>query len=232
MKIEHTEIYGFQAAIARGMRNPKESWGKSDSKFYPQTTLDEEISWAARLAIADKDITCREFPLLGPKDLHLAQSLVKAGTDHSKFMRQIVIWCDWTLPLYVWSEADTYKVATVRNSCSTMHKLGTRFLLLEDFEDEDMKEGDLLELNLLGQEYRQGKLTNFNLVRKMKKKLPSSYLLKATMTFSYQVARAIYWGRRSHRLPEWNIDETTGIYSICKWISKLPYSQELIIGKE
>lgn len=226
MKIEHTEIYGFRAAF-RGLRNPKESWEKSDSKFYPQITFDEQISWQARLGNANQAIRCFEFPYLGPKDLHLAQSLIKAGDDHGKFTRQIIIWCDWTLPIYVWSEADTYKVATVRNSCSTMHKLGTRFLLLEDFEDEDMKEGDLLELNLLGQDYRQSKLTNFDLVRKMKKKLPSSYLLKATMTFSYQTARHMYFGRRAHRLPEWS-----GPKGICEWLSFLPYGRELIIGLE
>lgn len=217
MKIELTEVYGFTAAL-RGMRNPKESWAKSDTTFALSSG-----SWRLWAGCSLTDLKCLEYPRLGPKDLHLAQSLIKAGTDHSKFLRQIMVWSDWTLPLYVWSEADTYKVATVRNSCSTMHKLGTRFLLPQDFEDDELTENDLIKLNELGEQYREGKLSNFDLVRKMKKKLPSSYLLKATMTLSYQVLRNVYCGRHTHRLPEWS-----GPEGICAWIQSLPYGKELI----
>ncbi len=189
MKIENTTVFGFHMAIARGMRNPKESWAKSDS---------DENS-------------------IGPKDIALAQALIRAGTDHSKFMRQIGIWVDWTLPIYMWSEVDTYRVGVTRNSCSTMHKLGTRMLTEEDFEG-GMSQTILLDLNLLGMEYR--KTGNFECVIKMKRLLPCSFLMKSTMSLNYQVARNMYFGRRNHRLPEWKV--------ICDWIEKLSYGKALI----
>lgn len=224
MKIENTDVYGWAAAIKRAMRNPKESWSKSDSTFDPEAR--DFASWRLRAGCGLTDIQCLEYPLLGPKDLHLAQSLIKAGTDHSKFMRQIIVWSDWTMPIMLWSEIDTYKVGTVRNSCSTMHKLGSRELTRDDFQDGDVDEYTLATLNSLGIRSREDR-SDFSLVREMKKILPGSYLLKATMTFSYQVLRNMWYGRRAHRLTEWS-----GPGGICEWIKSLPYGIELIVCAE
>jgi len=205
------------------MRNPKESWNKTDSAFFPFTN---PSSWATELGINGRNIRCPEYPILGPKDLHLAQSLIKGGTDHSKFIRQIIVWSDWTMPIMLWSEIDTYKVGTVRNSCSTMHKLGSRELTRDDFQDGDVDEYTLATLNALGLKSRENR-SDFSVVREMKKILPGSYLLKATMTFSYAVCRNMYYGRRAHRLTEWS-----GPGGICEWIRSLPYGMELIVCAE
>lgn len=204
MKISNTEVFGFRSAL-RAMRNPFASWAKSDSRFYGDSR-GENIAFAI------------ERPEIGPNDLKLALKLIKAGSEHRKFLRQIIIWADLTLPRYMWQEFDTYKVATVRNSCSTMHKLGHRSLVLSDFQDEAVPEETLTRLNTLGETYRDSKKQGFGTVRTMKQILPESFLQKSTYTMSYETALNMLLQRGSHRLPEWS-----GPSGVCEWLRKLPY---------
>ncbi len=222
MKIENVEVYGFRRSF-HGLRNPKDSWDKSDSKF----TLDN-FYWERN----NRKIAVPENPQIGLEDLKLACKLIKDGTDHRKFMRQIQIWMDITIPRYVWQELDTYKVATVRNSCSTMHKLGHTSLSYKDFQDRDVIPTTLDELNNAGEAYRDKKpfttqkgkiLKGYDIVRYMKKILPESFLQRATYTMSYETAMAMYFARRGHRLPEWNEKNSD---SICSMLISLPYMRE------
>ena len=163
--IENTEVYGFRAAL-RAMRNPMDSWNKSDSNYHVQYTG----PWG-------RNIKVPELPVLGDADLKLAHKLIRGGTPHRKFLRQIIVWVDFTLPRYIWQELDTYKVATVRNSCSTMHKLGHRDLIQEDFA-APIPLSLLNELNQLGEDYRI--IKDYNYVRDMKNILPEGFLQKST----------------------------------------------------
>jgi len=190
MKIENTEVFGFKAAI-HGMRNPMNSWDKSDSKFYRDGTFD-----------------------IGEEDNKLAIKLIKAGRDHRKFLRLIHIQCFITIPRYIWQELDTYKVATVRVSCSTMHKLGSIPLEKTDFQDSTVLLDTLVRLNQLGESYRKEK--DVNILREMKQILPEGFLQAADYDFNYETAFAIYNGRKTHRMSEWSKD------GICKWIESLP----------
>lgn len=215
MKIENTQVFGFEAALC-GMRNPMNSWDKSDSYF------------------CYEGVSAPENPTLGPNDLKLSTSLIKRGTEHRKFLRQIQVWVDLTLPIYVWSEFDTYKVGVTRNSCSTMHKLGSVPLTEEDFQQPV----DVLDkLNNIGQEIRQLKLlskceSNRKRVRelryKMKGILPASFLQKATVTMNYENVINMYFQRRKHELPEWNESNPS---SICSWIKKLPLMDKWLLTK-
>ncbi len=205
MKIEHITVAGFEAAF-RGMRNPMDSWDRSDS-------------------VANSPINAHGF-WIGGKDMELACKLINAGSEHRKFLRQIMIWVDLTLPRYVWTELDTYKVGTVRNSCSTMHKLGSRPLTQQDFE-LPISYPCLQNLNDLGEELRESK-KGFNLKtirRSLKNALPEGYLQKATYMMSYETALSIYFQRRNHRLPEWRADSKG---SICQFIADLPYMWKFI----
>jgi hypothetical protein len=197
MKIEKVEVFGHMAAI-RAMRNPMESWHNSDS------------------------LNCHDF-VMGPKDLRLACSLIKAGGSHRKFLRQIIITWDITIPRMIWQEFDTYKVGVVRNSCSTMHKLGARDLEPCDFEgyEEDLDRPQLDLINRLGSQYREKKSAE-NLHR-LKLRLPESFLQKATCTFNYEVAMRMYSDRKDHRMPEWS-----GPGGICDHITQLPYMRTFI----
>jgi len=212
MKIEKIEVFGFKAAL-RGMRNPMDSWDKSDSEFHYIKHLHYAV----------------ESPVIGPKDMALALKLIKGGSEHRKFLRQIQVWWDITAPRYVWQELDTYKVATVRNSCSTMHKLGTRDLTQEDFElpiGTDL----LCLLNQMGREFRAAKVVKdteqMNLIRReYKNVLPEGFLQKATYSFNYETAMTMYRQRKNHRLPEWNAGKPG---SICAMIRSLPYMDEFL----
>lgn len=202
-------------AIVRGTRNPMNSWDKSDSVH----AFDEGIM--------------DEIFVIGDNDLDLMERLVKAGTDHRKFMRMIVVYADITAPLYWWKEADTYKVGTVRNSCSTMHKITEKEFTLNDFSCEHLFTSDISEkgtplglmkniidmLNIYRTEYLNSKDKSdwWQLIQL----LPSSYNQRATVMFNYEVLSNIYHSRKNHKLDCW-ID-------FCKWIETLPYS-ELIIG--
>lgn len=244
IKIENTEVMGWEAAI-RGMRNPMNSWEKSDSGYCDM--------------IRDKfgDVIKAENYRLGPNDFDLMKRLAKAGTDHRKFMRMITVYLDITAPLYWWKEFDTYKVGTVANSCSTMHKIAAKEFTPGDFSYEHLDDiwGYEPEVRDMAPtiefETRTETINNYvlgpddilNLTIKMlnrcrdlyvqtKEKtywwqmiqlLPSSYNQRRTVMLNYEVLANIYKSRKGHKLDEWN--------SFCDWIEKLPYS-ELITGKE
>jgi len=250
LKIENTKVVGWEAAI-RGMRNPMNSWEKSDSHS------------CGTCGDCDNCIDYEECPygydylktIVGPNDLDLMTKLRNAGTDHRKFMRMITVYLDITAPLYWWKEFDTYKVGTVANSCSTMHKIHAKEFTLEDFSCEHLTEfvlgqklnGWTLEDNdliALRNDPDWGysstgilrdiviKALNFNrekyLATKDKKYwwqmiqlLPSSYNQKRTIMLNYEVLANIYRSRRNHKLDEWR--------TFCDWIEGLPYS-ELITG--
>lgn len=206
IKIENIEVFGWEAAI-RGMRNPMNSWDKSDSFEFPPD--EDGILW------------------IGSNDLKLMQSLIRAGTDHSKFMRMINVTMDITAPLYWWKEFDTYKVGTVANSCSTMHKIHSKEFTLEDFSHEHLFTDDealsflnhlISGLNFYRNKYIETKDKQY--WWQMIQLLPSSYNQKRTVQLNYQVLRNIYFSRKNHKLDEWR--------DFCKMIEELPYSQELI----
>jgi len=223
MKIENTEVYGFRAAF-RAMRNPMDSWDKSDSEFDTRVAA----------------IVTPEGPCIGPNDRDLACKLIAGGSEHRKFMRQIVVWVDMTLPRYVWTEMDTYKVSTVRNSCSTMHKLGRRALSIDDFEGGVVHLSTLEQLNRAGCALRRKDpfkptamkssavvLRGYDIVRYMKAILPESFLQKSTMTFNYETLLSMYLQRYNHRLPQWRDGKAE---SICSWIRELPYMPQFIVA--
>lgn len=244
LKIENTEVIGWEAAI-RGMRNPKNSWGKSDSGICFDTI-------ACHTCRADRNhcksrMENKEF-VVGYDDMNLMTRLRNAGTDHRKFMRMIAVYLDITAPLYWWKEFDTYKVGTVANSCSTMHKIAAKEFTLDDFSHEHLLSmanndaGDALFLNdanniridgddLLGLTVN---VLNYYRGRYIKTKdkrywwqliqlLPSSYNQRRTIMLNYEVLANIYKSRRNHKLDEW--------HTFCDWIEGLPYA-ELITGEE
>ena len=241
IKIENAEVFGWEHAI-RGMRNPLNSWHRSDSGV--DCTMDK-LSDCLNHDYINCD-NCREFKI-GPNDLDLMNRLRNAGTDHRKFMRMITVYLDITAPLYWWKEFDTYKVGTVANSCSTMHKIHDKEFTLDDFSCEHLFEGDEERCHLLEAPLTEDdlflnstgllKLTmdllnayrNEFLRTKDKKYwwqmiqlLPSSYNQKRTIMLNYEVLANMCRSRRNHKLDEWR-----DFYSFVK---TLPYS-EIIIGK-
>ena len=232
--ISNTEVFGWEAAI-RGMRNPLNSWDKSDSDYIIVDVNEIENSPYIYIDSDDDYISYA----IGPNDQNLMKRLCKAGTDHRKFMRMIVVYCDILAPLYWWKEFDTYKIATVANSCSTMHKIAAKEFTLEDFSyehvlDEPIVDGDgrlvssQASLNLT--------IDILNIYRKkfidtkdkkywwqMIQLLPSSYNQKRTIMLNYEVLANIYKSRKDHKLDEW--------HEFCDWIRELPYS-ELITGED
>lgn len=229
MKIENIEVYGFKRAL-HGMRNPMDSWDNSDSEFFVYMDHFADTYWPNPSHLF---ITSLEMPEIGPNDLKLALKLIKGGSEHRKFLRQIQIWFDITVPRYVWTELDTYKVATVRNSCSTMHKLGTRDLIQDDFQlpiDEHL----LSLLNQYGTAFREAKegkdyKAMGRIRHEYKNILPEGFLQKATFSMSYETAMSMYFQRRKHRLPEWK-EDCEG--SITSFIKNLPYMRDFIEAAE
>ena len=229
IKIDRREIFGWEHAI-RGCRNALESWNKSDS-FWKCVDYD---------SLNEKDIYEYE---LGPNDLALMKRLCKAGTDHRKFMRMLVVYCDILAPLYWWKEFDTYKVGTVSNSCSTMHTIHKKEFTLEDFSHEHLNvwslnilKSTVERLNRSRNIYLYGGLTydeNDKYVQfepkskhiwwQMIQLLPSSYNQKRTVMLNYEVLSNMYKSRKDHKLDEW--------HEFCDWIRELPYS-ELITGED
>lgn len=225
VKIENVEIYGFQHAI-RNMRNPMESWDKSDSE--------ESSCPFSYLSDPDK-INLKEQYIIGPKDLELLLKLVKNGDEHSKVLRTITVFFDITIPRYVWTEVDTMKLGTVRNSCSTMHKLGKRDLTPEDFAaTADLEEYEyLLEtiiyLNTLGRLYRETK--DYRIVKRLKRLLPEGFLQRSGFCTNYAVLLRMFFQRKNHRLDEWRLTDGPPEASICNWIQSLPYMAQIIEAK-
>ncbi len=215
IKVEHIETFGFEAAI-RGMRNPMNSWGKSDSSFeeyVPDYAMD----------------TARSIPCLeiGANDLDLMQRLFKAGTEHRKFMRQIFVSMDITAPLYWWKEFDTYKVGTTANSCSTMHKIHSKEFTLDDFSHEHLCDHSIKTM--------QKVIDNLNIERQnflvskdkwcwwqMIQLLPTSYNQKRTVTMTYENAASMIKQRSGHKLDEWR--------EFVETLKRLPYIAQIVGG--
>ena len=202
IKIENFEVLGWDHAI-RGMRNPLNSWDKSDS--FMGTAAVEEC-WG----------------YIGTNDLGLMTRLRNAGTDHRKFMRMLTVYVDITAPLYWWKEFDTYKVGTVANSCSTMHKIDAREFTMDDFSHEHMtskSKGAMRNMINVLNLYREQFLRNKDKADwwQMIQLLPSSYNQKRTVMLNYEVLANMYKSRKDHRLDEW--------HDLCHWIESLPYSQ-------
>lgn len=204
IKIECVDILGWEAAI-RGMRNPMNSWGKSDS------------FWSDG------------FYIIGPDDLGLATKLANAGHDHGKFLRMLHVQMDITAPLYWWKQADTYKVGVTTNSCSTMHKIHAKEFGVEDFSTEHLAPlsfsalHNLIDVvNLEREHYIACK--DKDCWWQMIQLLPSGYNQKRTWDGNYAVLRAMYHARKNHKLDEWR--------DFCKWVEDLPYAEELIVGEK
>lgn len=212
IKLERTDVMNMENAI-RGMRNPMNSWDKSDSML----TMDPY------------------YFAVGPNDLDLAQRLCKAGSDHRKFLRQIFVSVDITAPLYFWKEYDTYKVGTTANSCSTMHKIHSKPIELSDFSIDnftvedgvvDMELNDffinvIADCEQLRQKFLETKDKRY--WRGLVQLLPSSYNQMRTCTMTYENLRNMYHARKNHKLTEW--------HTFCEWVETLPYAKELIIGE-
>ena len=206
IKVEKTEVWGFEHAI-RGMRNPMNSWEKSDSKFYPYDLKNPVV--------------------IGENDLDLMRRLNSGGQPHRKYLRQIMVSMDITAPLYWWKEFDTYKVGTVANSCSTMHKIHAKEFELDDFSHEHLSEGEYGNIELL-----KSIITCLNVARdwfiKTKDKefwwqmiqlLPTSYNQKRTVTFTYENVMNMLDYREGHKLDEWR--------ELCEILKALPYVKEI-----
>ncbi len=236
LKISNFEVLGWEHAI-RGMRNPMNSWEKSDS-------CTQGYVWCNEFCGHPVSGCDKESGLyLGPNDLGLMKRLRNAGTDHRKFMRMITVYLDITAPLYWWKEFDTYKVGTVANSCSTMHKIAEKEFTLEDFSCEHLINESVTEetieynptdLWFHGHLFNTVRMLNNARERYLKTKdkkywwqmiqlLPSSYNQKRMVMLNYEVLANIYKSRRNHKLDEW--------HTFCDWIEELPYS-ELITGYE
>lgn len=244
IKFEHTEVVGWEHAI-RGMRNPMNSWEKSDSGW-TRVSHEEAVDIYNDDSIeiideCDRDEEGLSFYIIGKNDRDLMMQLRNAGTDHRKFMRMIIVYVDITAPLYWWKEFDTYKVGTVANSCSTMHKIHAKEFALEDFSHEHLHgpgrcnlEDTIKLLNYYRDCYngtvvdnrRDGQ--NGETVQKVFwwqiiQLLPSSYNQRRTVMLNYEVLANIYKSRKDHKLDEWSV-------GFISWIESLPYS-ELIVGE-
>ena len=272
MKFEHTQVMNFEGAF-RGLRNPLESWKKSDSYFgvaeLEYCDYDYEVAakyidanekydfneeydkwdeanekyaeWLRENGVlnCDYDRNAIKYAYLGPNDLNLAQRMIKAGTSDRKFMRQIFVSVDITAPLYWWKEFDTYKIGTVANSTSTMHKLASTPITIDCFEIDDLTrelkvfdqepynydttidgcwEDIICICETLRQKYNETKDKRY--WKELIRILPEGWLQTRTVTLNYEVLRNIYFQRRYHKLTEW--------HRFCEWIEQLPYGKELI----
>lgn len=246
LKIENVETYGWEAAI-RGMRNPKNSWDKSDSAYCEDMDCNKCPFFKdyAKVSFDGNTVSCSKISefCIGENDMNLMQTLAAAGQDHGKFLRMITVTLDITAPLYWWKEFDTYKVGTVANSCSTMHKIHAKEFTLDDFSHEHLTgETDGLWVNADGKDFMCSAydfcaitcdVLNFyrkKFLETNDKKywwqliqlLPSSYNQRRTVQLNYAVLKNIYNARKAHKLDEW--------HTLCDWIESLPYS-ELITGR-
>ncbi len=205
LKLERTSVMNFENAI-RGARNPMNSWAKSDSAY------DDKGNY-----------------ILGENDLALAKKLCRAGSDHRKFVRQIFVSVDITAPLYWWKEFDTYKVATVANSTSTMHKIHAKPFELADFSVDKLSDGALAAFRTY-MDYMEATRRRFVETKDKRdwydliQLLPSSYNQLRTVTMNYETLINIYYARRAHKLDEWHV--------FCDWIRTLPYADDLICCRE
>ena len=210
IKITNAEVFGWDAAI-RGMRNPMNSWDRSDS-----------------FVCEGKDACVGDcYSCIGNADHALMKKLVKAGSDHAKFMRMINVTMDATAPLYWWKEFDTYKVGTVANSCSTMHMIANREFTLGDFSTEHLDDVSLDTFNYIIAQLEYDRRLYIKTKDKkywwdMIQQLPSSYNQKRTIQLNYAVLRNMYHARRNHKLDEW--------HDFCSWVETLPYAELITLG--
>ena len=216
IKIEKTDIYGWDPAI-RGMRNPLNSWDRSDSGYY-----------------TDESFVGIPYFKVGGNDLDLMKRLIKGGTEHRKFLRMINVTVDITAPLYWWKEFDTYKIGTVANSCSTMHKIADKEFTLDDFSHEHLINNEPIPCRIFSAEQSLCvQIETLNMYRdlflehgdkkywwQMIQLLPSSYNQKRTVQLNYEVLLTQYHQRKGHKLDEWQ--------DYCKWIESLPYMKEFL----
>ena len=233
MKFENTEVWGFEHAL-RGMRNPKNSWNKSDS-YYEYDNQKDCVTKDANFVI-------------GENDMKLAQTLIKAGSEHRKFMRQIFVSVDITAPLYWWAEYDTYKVGTVANSTSKMHTITNNSITLDCFEIDDYEKdlfmyyehSDVKDLvadivrncETLRQRYLETKDKRY--WKELIRWLPESWLQKRTVTMTYEnlLAMCSKGQRRFHKLNEWSGQDNPNVPNFISWARTLPYAQDLIFIDE
>lgn len=213
MKFENTEVFNFDGAL-RGMRNPMNSWDRSDSYY-------------------------REYRyIIGENDLKLAQTLIKAGSEHRKFMRQIFVSVDITAPLYWWSEYDTYKVGTTANSCSKMHKIHSKEFFRNDFSFDELNKESLIFLDTIIAKLEELRLKYIETKDKQYwyaiiQLLPSSYNQKRTVTMTYENVFNMIHQRMNHKLNEWSGKDDSSKTNFISWAKKLPYAEELLfIEKE
>lgn len=243
IKLENTEVFGWEAAI-RGMRNPMNSWDKSDSDFSCSECVagDDSCYYYGDVNHLEDDIYdhnwCNHTKLyIGNADLKLMQNLAKAGSDHAKYLRMINVTVDITAPLFWWKEFDTYKVGTVANSCSTMHKIMDRDFTADDFSWDTITKFDggfvTLTLETLNEirdvyvnydDYKEQNeimdgVTKKDVWRVLIEMLPSSYNQRRTVQMNYQVLWNMYNARKNHKLYEW--------HTFCDWIETLPYFKEI-----
>lgn len=245
IKFEKTEVVGWEAAI-RGMRNPMNSWDKNDSYECKSYAEEGDCKGCSRY------YSCtgaeNSGVILGPNDLKLMMKLRNAGPDHRKFMRMIIVYVDITAPLYWWKEFDTYKVGTVANSCSTMHKIHAKEFTLDDFSHEHLNDVSIDYFNEVIKRLNYCRKTYLHTKDKeywwqMIQLLPSSYNQKRTVMLNYEVLANIYKSRKNHKLDEWKEHDYLSKEDLsyentfekhagfCDWIKTLPYS-ELITGEE
>lgn len=229
LKIEHTVVFGWEAAI-RGMRNPMNSWEKSDShECLCKKNAEADCEMVEHVHNPANACNDGEYGFcVGENDLALMQRLARCGPDHGKFLRMVNVTADITAPLYWWKEFDTYKVGTVANSCSTMHKIADKEFILDDFSYDHLDEKSLYMLN--------NTIKYLNAVREafldtkdkdywwqMIQLLPSSYNQRRTVQLNYEVLRKMYFARKDHKLDEW--------HTLCDWILSLPYFREICSGE-
>ena len=237
IKLENEEVVGWESAI-RGMRNPLNSWKKSDSEFCILGSPEYEESIAV-------DYDCEWTTYIGPNDQNLMKRLHDAGTDHRKFMRMLVVYVDITAPLYWWKEFDTYKVGTVANSCSTMHTIHKKEFGISDFSHEHVLRDNSVTINYVENDFRilnnlQWLMLTIDLLNAMREAylktkdkrywwqmiqlLPSSYNQKRTVMLNYEVLANIYKSRKNHKLDEW--------HEFCDWAKGLPLADMLIVDAD
>lgn len=237
IKFENTEVMNFEGAF-RGMRNPLNSWDKSDSIICPNADGFEDCKANNDTCPRNDENFKKAVFCIGKDDLNLAQRLIKAGSDHRKFLRQIFVCVDIVGPSFWWPEFDTYKVATVRNSCSKMHKIHVKSFEKSDFSYEGtdalITKGDprlsakvrnhventLETLEFFRVQFNETKDKDY--WRALIENLPHGYNMRATITLNYETLRNIYGSRRNHKLDEWS-------KGFMEWIKSLPYAEELII---
>lgn len=234
LKIENTVVFGWEAAI-RGMRNPMNSWEKSDSHeclCKKDAASDcEMVEHGHNPANACND---GEYGFcIGENDLALMQRLVRSGPDHGKFLRMVNVTADITAPLYWWKEYDTYKVGTVANSCSTMHKIAEKEFTEDDFSYEHITDAHVYQLLLdiiesLNEHRKWYNIENDPIIKKhhwwqMIQLLPSSYNQRRTVMLNFEVLRKMYFARKDHKLDEWHV--------LCDWMLALPYFREICCGE-